>query len=232
MKIILLHGSSGSKRNFRYLIPLLKPHEIICFDIVGYGRALKPTTTYTRELFLQDIENNVRFDPKEKYVVIGHSLGAIFAKDLALRHKEIKRVIFINYPLDTKKILNHKMNPLFLRDSVWARLMCKSKFAWKYVTYPVLFLFYSQYFDSVQDYFNHSYEAEVGVLRHVVAQDDIGSIQKLKRKVLFIYGSNDIYYQKDLLAGYPLVLIGGMSHLFFGFEREIARVVKKELGEK
>ena len=59
----------------------------------------------------------------------------------------------------------------------------------------------------------------------------MGTLEKLRVKVLFIAGSEDTYTNRTLLREYAHVLIGGMGHLFFGYEKEIAQIVKKEIGE-
>lgn len=70
---------------------------------------------------------------KDNYIIVGHSMGAMLAKDFALEHPAlVKRIYLLSYPLQKdkngiKNILNKDIFiKFYMRNSIFSRLFCKS----------------------------------------------------------------------------------------------------------
>lgn len=226
MKLIFLHGSAGSKRNFKYLLEELKEFECIAFDLIGYGQAKKPKIRYDSGLFVNYISKRV--GNINDLVIIGHSLGAILAKEYALKN-ETKKIFLINYPMKKEIIKKYWLNKMFINKNISARLLCHTKVIWKYLFYPYFLVFKFKYFQSFQDYFKHSFHSENSTLHNVLLKDEIQSLEKIKNKVVFITGEEDLFVDKMVTRSYKQYFIKKMKHSFFGHEEEIARIIKTNI---
>jgi len=64
--------------------------------LIGFGRETKPKVTYDKDLFLAVLEKKIVVSS----ILVGHSMGAILAKEFALKHPDlVERIYTINYPL-------------------------------------------------------------------------------------------------------------------------------------
>ncbi|MBS3168370.1 alpha/beta fold hydrolase [Candidatus Woesearchaeota archaeon] len=226
-KILFLHGSAGSRNNFKYLIKELKGYNCISFDLIGYGNEKKPEVIYNVDLFLKFIKEKLN-DKKIDYIV-GHSMGAILAKEFALNNK-IRKVFLINYPMDKEKVKNHWFSGIFIRDSLFSRMLCHTKIIWKYILYPFFFIFNYKYFDSFKDYFKHTNHSEMSSVNNVFMKDNLENLDKIKDKVIFISGEKDHFVIRNVSSKYKEYLIKKMGHSFFCYEKEISKIIKKEIG--
>ncbi|PIN73260.1 hypothetical protein COV20_03450 [Candidatus Woesearchaeota archaeon CG10_big_fil_rev_8_21_14_0_10_45_16] len=220
MNIVFIHGIAGSKRNFT----LLQKHfpDSLAFDLIGYGQEKKPNVTYDSALFIRFLEKKI---PKKKEItLVGHSLGAILAKEYALKHK-VKKVILINYPFRKEKVKTHWFYSHYIKQSPMAKLMCQSKHLWKYPLFPFFFIFYHKYFNSFVDYFKHTYRSASSSIRDTILKDDNRSLEKLKNKCIIISGDKDCLLDQKETAKYKHYLIKDMGHNFFGHEEEIAEII-------
>ena len=228
MKLVFIHGSAGSKNNFKYLIQELQEFDCLAFDLIGFGKEKKPKIKYDVKTFFEFIEKKVNV--KEKMVVVGHSLGAILAKELALQYpKSVEKVFLINYPMNKEAVKKHWLSGMFLRENVISKILCHTKIIWKYFLYPFYFIFNHKYFESFKDYFRHTNHSETSSTQHVFLQDNTNSFEKRKNKIVFISGSKDPFVIRKITKKYKEYIILGMKHVFFNYEKEIAQIIKKEL---
>jgi len=112
--VLFLHGIVGTPNQFRVLIPLedLVPPDWSVYnlrypghggDVTGFGRSnMGQWRGYAREAFLELAERH------EKLFIVGHSMGTLFAMQLALEFPEKVCGLFL---------LNVPMRP-------WVRLFC------------------------------------------------------------------------------------------------------------
>ncbi len=225
--LVFLHGISGSKQNFKYLEKELSDFPTLSFDLIGYGDEEKPRTTYTSETFVAFLEKKLNLD--EKYVLIGHSLGAIIAKDFAIKHpKNIEKVFLIAYPSKAKESIENT-TILHLKHPFIAALVCKTEVFWKYLLYPYAYLKYKPYFDSFRYYFKHTHHSQSQAIKNTLLKEDINTLKKIKNKAVFINGSYDEYIKHELKLPGKSYLIPGMGHQFFTYEARIADIIRKEL---
>jgi pimeloyl-ACP methyl ester carboxylesterase len=224
--ILFLHGSAGSGRNFKYLKQELPEFHHISFDLIGFGDSKKPNVVYDVKLFLQDIIT--KSGSQKIDYVIGHSLGAILAKEYASSNP-ISKVFLINYPMNKDSILHKNFNRMFAEGKFIAKIACWTKVVWKYTLYPFAFIFYNKYFSSFQDYFKHSNHSESSALNEVILPDNVGTIQKIKNQAIFISGDNDTFVNSKILKNYKSYTIKNMGHSFFNHEHEIAAIVRKNV---
>ena len=225
--IVFIHGSAGSRRNFKYLIKNLSEYNIIAFDLIGFGNEKKPKISYDLELYLNFIKDKLDWD--QSYVMVGHSMGGILAKELALKYpNNVKKIFCINYPFNKQKIKNNLFNRLFIDGHWLGKAICHSKMFWKFLALPLGLLLYGRYFGSLWDYFKHTFQSESSTLRNVILNYNHSSLNRVKNKLILISGEKDPFLIKSLAESYKNYEIKKMGHLFFGFEKEIADIIRKE----
>lgn len=80
--LLLLHGFTGSSRNWEPLLPYLAPHrEIIAVDLLGHGRSPAPprANRYSMELIAADIVDLLDQLAIEQTDILGYSMGGRLA---------------------------------------------------------------------------------------------------------------------------------------------------------
>jgi pimeloyl-ACP methyl ester carboxylesterase len=227
MQIVFIHGINGSKRNFKCLEKYFP--DTLSFDLPGFGKAEKPRVVYDKKFFIKFLEKKIT----KRSILVGHSMGAILAKEFALKHpKLVKKIILLSYPLqeNAEKIREVIGKNMFLRmylnGSKSARFICEIKVLYKVLLAPFGLLTYRKYFDSFVDYFSHTYNSESSAIHEVILKDDYKTLKKIKKKVMFISGQYDHTINWSLLKGFKSHIIPRMGHLFFRKEKEIAAVIK------
>jgi pimeloyl-ACP methyl ester carboxylesterase len=224
--ILFLHGSAGSKNNFKYLRKEFSDLEAIAFNLTGFGDEDKPKEKYDVDFFLKDIKKKLR--GKKPDYVTGHSLGAILAKEYALKNN-VEKIFLINYPINKDAVLDYKFNKMFSEGHLLAKIACWTKVAWKYLLFPFAYVFYNKYFDSFKNYFKHSNHSETSSLNNVILKDDFDRLDEIKGSVIFISGERDKFVDFSKIKNYKNYTIKGMKHNFFGHEKEIAKIIKMNL---
>lgn len=232
--IIFIHGLAGSHNNFMYLRRYFK--DSLAFDLPGFGREKKPKVVYTKNFFLKFIEEKIteRYGKNAQCILVGHSLGAILAKDYALAHPtQVKKIFLIGYPLQkTRAALRHKLethltNRMFVKKDIFSQIMCRTKIFWKYAVLPFLWLFNRKYYCSYRDYFLHTYHSETSTIHETILKDDPYEVFKLKEKAILIVGEHDTFVNFEMTKNIKTHIISKMGHEFFGFEEKIARVINQ-----
>lgn len=116
--IVFVHGLSGSSSAW---IPYEKELElkfnILLFDLRGHGKSEKPCLyeEYRMEDFADDLYELVEHLKLEKFVLLGHSLGAFVVLDFLQKHQEkVTKVIFLAPNFSVAKMLSAKIIAPFL----------------------------------------------------------------------------------------------------------------------
>ena len=233
MKLIFLHGLTGSHYNFDDMKnEFADTFDTISFDIIGFASAEKPKTTYNKQLYMNFLETKI----KDKCIIVGHSMGAILAKDFAIKYPElVQRIYLISYPLQRNQdgirdILNKDiLIKFYMSNSLISRFFCNSKIVWKYFYLWIIFIFKNKYYLSAQDYFKHTYNSVYSSIVDYIEKDDWKTINKVKEKAVFISGEKDFYVDKTLLKNFKHYTIPNMGHLFASYQVEIIKIIKDDI---
>jgi pimeloyl-ACP methyl ester carboxylesterase len=101
--IVLVHGLLMNRHMFERLGPALaeRGNRVICVDLLGHGRSDQPDDLrlYSMPLFAQQVLALLDHLELERAVVGGTSLGANVALELAVRHPERVKGLFIEMPV-------------------------------------------------------------------------------------------------------------------------------------
>lgn len=101
--IVLAHGLLMNRRMFERLGPALaqRGNRVICVDLLGHGRSDQPDDLrlYSMPLFAEQVAALLDHLGLERAVVGGTSLGANVALELAVRHPERVKGLFIEMPV-------------------------------------------------------------------------------------------------------------------------------------
>jgi pimeloyl-ACP methyl ester carboxylesterase len=160
-------------------------------------------------------------------------MGAILAKEFALRFPDlVKRVYAIGYPLQESPekletaIRRDPFMAMYLDENPIAKVACQSKVIYKYFLMPFGLLFYRKRFLSFWHYFSHTYKSSSNSIKNTVLRDEYESVAGIADKMVFIAGADDHHVDATLLPNFQHKVIPNMGHIFFGFEEEIADIVK------
>jgi pimeloyl-ACP methyl ester carboxylesterase len=96
--VILLHGSGGEgARWMPQIVALSKEFHVIAPDHIGFGASDKPLTTYHSGVFAGFLARFMETVGIERATLIGQSLGAAVALDLAVHHPEkVQRLVLVD----------------------------------------------------------------------------------------------------------------------------------------
>lgn len=113
--ILLVHGFGGSVGHWRHNIPVLaRHHSVYAIDLLGFGDSDKPDTSYSLNLWVEQVYEFWRTFIKVPVVLVGNSLGSLTCLSVAAAHPEMVRgVAMISLP-DTSS--HQDAVPLVLRS--------------------------------------------------------------------------------------------------------------------
>lgn len=97
--LVLLHGAfMNIDLNYGALIPALaKSHKVIAFEMQGHGRTADVARAFSFPALADDVAGALRYLKVDSADVLGYSLGATVALELAIRHpKLVSKVIVIS----------------------------------------------------------------------------------------------------------------------------------------
>lgn len=101
--IVLVHGLLMNRRMFERLGPALaeRGNRVVCIDLLGHGRSDQPEDLrlYSMPLFAEQIVALLDHLRLERAVVGGTSLGANVGLELAVRHPDRVKGLFIEMPV-------------------------------------------------------------------------------------------------------------------------------------
>jgi N-formylmaleamate deformylase len=97
--VVLLHGICDSSHCWPRVTAALEPsYDVIALDARGHGQSAAPTTGYNLEALADDVAGVISALGLKQPAVVGHSLGAMTAAELAARHPELARCIVLEDP--------------------------------------------------------------------------------------------------------------------------------------
>jgi pimeloyl-ACP methyl ester carboxylesterase len=98
---VLVHGIGMGRSVFDDLAHHLRDGEVILLDLPGYGEAPEPRRVLTIERTADLIAAYLRARAGRPAVVIGHSMGAQIALEVAVRHPRVaERIVLVGPTVD------------------------------------------------------------------------------------------------------------------------------------
>jgi pimeloyl-ACP methyl ester carboxylesterase len=233
--VVFLHGLVGSKNNFEYLGKEFSNYKTMSLDLIGFGREIKPKINYTLDVYMEFLDRKLKLskDINTKYILVGHSLGALLAKEIAKKYpNKIIKIFLMGYPfLEKNKVLNNRrfFDGRYVEGIWWTKIICQTRIIWKILSLPFIFLFGYKYRKSYLDYFNHTYQSAYGTIHNVILNDKKEDLFEIFDKVVFINGQKDGSADLEFAKKFKHYFIKSVGHSFFNHEAEIAKVIKDEI---
>lgn len=101
--VVLIHGIASSSVTFEKLVPMLVgSHRVISIDLLGFGESPSPEdATYTLEEHVGALERTIdSLALREKFVLVGHSMGSLIASRYAALHgRRLSKVVLVSPPV-------------------------------------------------------------------------------------------------------------------------------------
>ncbi|MCC6494639.1 MAG: alpha/beta hydrolase [Propionibacteriaceae bacterium] len=103
--VVLLHGIGMTHRTFEELQPLLAAHHcVISFDLSGFGATRKPGRPFTVADHAEAVDQALQRLGVGRRVLVGHSMGAQFAVEQAIRRPDdVDGIVLIGPVVDTRR---------------------------------------------------------------------------------------------------------------------------------
>lgn len=131
MKVIFLHGYSGSPKNFFGLEKKVENQakvKVLNYRLPGHYGNYDELAKLTYQEFYDDVKKLIN----EDCIIVGYSLGSLLALDLASKHKKIKAVVAIATPYLLKFPFNFRVPKtsftLHKRSSTYEREMSQHEY--------------------------------------------------------------------------------------------------------
>lgn len=234
-KIIFIHGLLGSKNNFEYLEKEFGEYHTESIGLIGFGGEHKPGVKYNLNDFLDSLEQklNLNEDGDIQLILVGHSMGALLAKELTIKHPDkVIKAFLISYPFyDKEKVLEryNYFDRKYAEGTWWTKILCQTEILYKWLFYPYFFLFKYKYRRSYMDFFKHTYQSAHGAIKNTIFEDKKENLYAIAEKVIVINGEKDSSVDFLFLSDFNNFTISGMGHIFFGYEKKIANVIKSNI---
>jgi len=234
-KIIFIHGLLGSKNNFEHLEKEFTDYSTESIELVGFGGEQKPKIKYDVNDFLYSLERklNLNEDSDVKLILIGHSMGSLLAKELAIRHpNRILKIFLISYPFFDKEIVLKQYSYFdrkYAKGTWWTKLICQTEIIYKWIFYPYFYLFKYKHRQSYIDFFKHTYHSAHSAIKNTIFEDNKENLYAIEDKIVLINGEKDRSVDFTFSKYFKAYIIDGMGHIFFGHEEEISNIIKKNI---
>jgi pimeloyl-ACP methyl ester carboxylesterase len=122
--LVLIHGVIGSSAIWDLVVPHLeKDFDVICFDLLGYGRSPKPLGSYTPKRHVTMIHDSLEaLGVSEPFYLAGLSMGALLALNYTVSYpKDVRKLICLSLPDYTSRQEAATMTS----HNAWVRLMLR-----------------------------------------------------------------------------------------------------------
>jgi len=98
--VLLLHGFGTSIGHWRHNLPVLgQNYPVYALDLLGFGNSRKAGTTYTIDLWVNQVYEFWRTLIQHPVVLVGNSIGSLVALSAAATHPEmVKGLALVNLP--------------------------------------------------------------------------------------------------------------------------------------
>lgn len=234
-KIVFIHGLLGSKNNFEFLEKEFTNHDTSSIDLIGFGEEHKPKIRYDLNDFLDFLECklNLSGDTDTQFILIGHSLGALLAKELTVKYpNRINKAFLISYPFLKKDEALQAYNYFdrkYAEGAWWPKILCQSEIIYQWLFYPFIYLFRYKYRRSYIDAFKHTYQSAHGAIKNTIFEDRKENLYAISKKVILINGEQDRSVDLAFSKRFNNYSITGMGHTFFGHEGKLIEVIKSNM---
>jgi len=172
-------------------------------------------------------------DNDVQYVLVGHSLGALLAKEVVKKYpQKITKVFLLGYPfLDKDRLFGNRgfFDKFYVNGTWWTKVMCEMRTIFKILFLPFIFLFGYKYRKSYLGYFKHTYQSAYGTIHNTILKDNKEDLFKLSDEIVFINGKKDRSADLEFAKKFKQYLIESMGHFIFNHESEIAKIIKDEI---
>lgn len=234
-KIIFIHGLLGSKHNFEFLTKEFSAYDTVAIDLIGFGEESKPGIKYDINDFVDSLECKLKLKEEAdgRLILVGHSMGALLAKELVIKYPDrISRAFLISYPFHDGEEVLHRygyFDRKYAEGAWWTKILCQTEFLYQWIFYPYFYLFRYKHRRSYMDFFKHTYHSAHSAIKNTILMDNREKLSSIADKLVLIGGENDHAVDFAFSRQFNNYVIQGMGHIFFGYEKEIAGVIKENL---
>jgi cis-3-alkyl-4-acyloxetan-2-one decarboxylase len=236
--VVLLHGLTGTHEYFALLTSRLsQTNRVIAPDLLGFGRSPWPDISYAVDEHLAALEPVL---PKEPFVLVGHSMGALLALEFARRNPErAVGLVLISPPSILDRVALGKIlkaesaiESLMELDNFWAPLVCHLHEAFGELTYYAYRPFVERALPDavVLAATQHRWASYNGSLENVVLKlRGTEMLPQMKVPTLIVVGDHDAYIDQaklQLIAPKAVIAKGGHNILWEQPEVVIGAVEK------
>jgi len=213
----------------------------LSLDLIGFGDANKPKIKYDTNDFTRYLEQKLDFSGRTdcKYILVGHSMGALLAKELTIKYPEqVMKSFLVSYPFLEKEGALRAYNYFdrkYAMGTWWTKMLCQTEILYKWMFYPYFYLFRYKYRRSYMDAFKHSYHSAHGAINNTIFSDNRENMNAVADKIILINGAKDRSVDTTFASRFRNYRIAEMGHAFFNHERELAEIIMsniKSLGLK
>lgn len=137
--LILIHGVAGSLHIWDPIFEKLsKHHQVIRFDLLGYGYSPKPRIAYTPQKHIAAIRHTLQQEGiRPPYMLIGLSMGVNLALEYAATWpEEVANFIGIGFPYYANEVMARKG----LHNNLWTRLAIERPHVAPFIVPPIWWL--------------------------------------------------------------------------------------------
>lgn len=226
--ILLVHGFSSNVHTWEFFLKdLEKDYPVIAMDLPGFGFSSKPETTYSRERYVQIIEDIINYYRFDRVILIGNSMGGEISLRFSLIFPDKVEYLVL---IDSAGLMEFQDLPWFLEV---ARNVAVETFSFLFtnrisINYMLKSAFYNP--DLVDDKKKNLYyyplktkggiNAHKSLLRSKYKKIDISELQKLPVSTLILWGEHDqwipikyAYIFKAHIPNSTLVIIPECGHV-------------------
>lgn len=230
MKTVFIHGYCDSLHEFDYLKTYFPGS--VAFDLPGFGKTVKPKIRYDKEVFLNALKEHVT----EPSILVGFSMGAMVARDFALKYPSlVKKLFLISYPPQKNRELLREglrrrwISRQYVDKTLAGKILCNTHNLYRWVALLQALVFRPRYIRYVNGWFRHTYHVALSAMQDYILKDDPKSTLSVKDKTIVIVGEHEPFNPNSLLPQFRHYIVPGMGHPMAGHEDEIAKIIQENI---
>jgi len=199
LTLVFVHGISGSSSAWsEYEKEFEKKYNVLCFDLRGHGKSIKPRNYEDYEIkhFVQDIYDLITYLNIKKFILISHSFGTLIALEFLTKYQNLTDAAVFLSPSFS---LNKRGVARFFKPLIkFLRIIDFLPFS----SSPGNHIDYSNYQNTgdwnikrtIADIHNTSLRVYLYCFKQVYKIDHENFLGKIKIPVLIVHGKNDTIF--------------------------------------
>ena len=202
--VVFLHGMVGSARYWKSITDIMGgSFHTIAIDLLGFGDSPKPLEgEYDLDQHVKSVITTLdSMNIKEPFILVGHSMGALIALDLAAKYpKRVSKLVLMGMPVfqnveeARKQITRSNLVPKIMYFGPSGRIVCAIMCKFRPLAQKLVPIYFKHLPKSIaEDSVKHTWYSYSRSMANIIENQNVpADLNLLKIPVILLYGKDDL----------------------------------------